>query len=77
LVDAAAAGDWTGEAKVTKLCRLFGSADIPIQELMKADGASIWVVDGIHRPLLVYRVISRLLIAEMEKDGDDGGKPRQ
>ena len=30
-----------------------------------------------HTKRITVRVASRLLIAEMEKDGDDGGKPRQ
>ncbi len=30
LLDAAAAGDWTKEAKVIDLCKLFGSAETPL-----------------------------------------------
>jgi hypothetical protein len=54
LTAAAAAGHWTGEAKVIDLCKLFGSSETPIQDLATSDGTSIWAGDGVHLTSLVY-----------------------
>jgi hypothetical protein len=48
LLDAAAAGDRTREAKVIDLCKLFGSAETPPQDLTTPDGTSVWAGDGVH-----------------------------
>jgi hypothetical protein len=48
LTDAAAAGHRTREAKVIDPCKLFGSAETPIQDLTTSDGTSIWAGDGVH-----------------------------
>ncbi len=42
LLDAAAVGDRTREAKVIDLCKLFGSAETPPQDLTTPDGTSVW-----------------------------------
>ncbi len=65
LVDAAAAGGRTGEAKGVNLCKLFGSAETPIQELTTADGTSILAGNGVHLTLPAYRGAARLLMAEL------------
>ncbi len=67
LLDAAAAGDWTKEAKVIDLCKLFGSAETPLQELTTLDGTSVWAGDGVHLTSPAYRVAGRLLAAELER----------
>ncbi len=67
LLDAAAAGDRTREAKVIDLCKLFGSAETPLQELTTPDGTSVWAGDGVHLTSPAYRVAARLLAAELER----------
>jgi hypothetical protein len=67
LLDAAAAGERTREAKVIDLCKLFGSAETPLQELTTPDGTSVWAGDGIHPTSPAYRVAARLLAAELER----------
>jgi hypothetical protein len=67
LLDAAAAGDRTREAKVIDVCKLFGSAETPLQELTTPDGTSVWAGDGVHLTSPAYRVAARLLIAELER----------
>jgi hypothetical protein len=59
LLDAAAAGDRTREAKVIDLCKLFGSAETPLQELTTPDGTSVWAGDGVHLTSPAYRVAAR------------------
>jgi hypothetical protein len=76
LLDAAAAGDRTREAKVIDLCKLFGSAETPLQELTTADGTSVWAGDGVHLTSPAYRVAARLLAAELERSGlGEAGEP--
>jgi hypothetical protein len=67
LLDAAVAGDRTREAKVIDLCKLFGSAENPLQELTTPDGTSVWAVDGVHLTSPAYKVVARLLAAELER----------
>jgi hypothetical protein len=67
LLDAAAAGDRTREAKVVDLCKLFGSAETPPQDLTTPDGTSVWAGDGVHLTSPAYRVAARLLTAELER----------
>ncbi len=67
LLDAAAAGDRTREAKVIDLCKLFGSAETSLQELTTPDGTSVWAGDGVHLISPAYRVAARLLMAELER----------
>ncbi len=67
LLDAAAAGDRTREAKVIDLCKLFGLAETPFQELTTPDGTSVWAGDGVHLTSPAYRVAARLLTAELER----------
>jgi hypothetical protein len=67
LLDVAAAGDQTREAKVIDLCKLFGSAETPLQELTTPDGTSVWAGDGVHLTSPAYRVAARLLAAELER----------
>jgi hypothetical protein len=67
LLDAAAAGDRTKEAKVIDLCKLFGSAETPLQDLTTSDGTSVWAGDGVHLTSPAYRVAARLLAAELER----------
>jgi hypothetical protein len=61
------AGDRTKEAKVIDLCKLFGSAETPLQELTTPDGTSLWAGDGVHLTSPAYRVAARLLAAELER----------
>ncbi len=76
LLDAAAAGDRTREAKVIDLCKLFGSAEIPFQELTTQDGTSVWAGDGVHLTSPAYRVAARLLTAELERaEHGETGEP--
>jgi hypothetical protein len=78
LIDAAAVGRRTGEAKVFDLCKLFGSAETPIQDLTTYDGTStgIWAGDGVHLTSPAYRVAALLLMAELERaDMAETGKP--
>ncbi len=76
LLDAAAAGDRTKEAKVIDLCKLFGSAETPLQELTTPDGTSVWAGDGVHLTSPAYRVAARLLAAELERLAlGDTGEP--
>ncbi len=67
LLDATVAGDRTKEAKVIDLCKLFGSAEIPLQELTTPDGTSVWAGDRVHLTSPAYRVAARLLAAELER----------
>jgi hypothetical protein len=67
LLDAAAAGGRTGGARVVDLCKLFGSAGTPFQELTTPDGTSVWAGDSVHLTSPAYRVAARLLIAELER----------
>jgi hypothetical protein len=67
LLDVAAAGDRTREAKVIDLCKLFGSAETPLQELTTPDGTSVWAGDRVHLTSPAYRVAARLLAAELER----------
>jgi len=76
LLDAAAAGDRTREAKVIDLCKLFGSAETPLQELTTPDGTSVWAGDGVHLTSPAYRVAARLLAAELERAAmGEAGEP--
>ena len=76
LLDAAAAGGRTGGARVIDLCKLFGSAETPFQELTTPDGTSVWAGDGVHLTSPAYRVAARLLIAELERsDKGEAGEP--
>jgi hypothetical protein len=76
LLDAAAAGDRTREAKVIYLCKLFGSAETPLQELKTPDGTSVWAGDGVHLTSPAYRVAARLLAAELERSAlGEAGEP--
>jgi hypothetical protein len=76
LLDAAAAGGRTGEARVVDLCKLFGSAETSFQELTTPDGTSVWAGDGVHLTSPAYRVAARLLIAELERsDKGEAGEP--
>jgi hypothetical protein len=76
LLDAAAAGDRTREAKVIDLCKLFGSAETPFQELTTPDGTSVWAGDGVHLTSPAYRVAARLLTAELERaEQGETGEP--
>jgi hypothetical protein len=59
LLDATAAGDRTREAKVIDLCKLFGSAETPLQELTTPDETSVWAGDGVHLTSPAYRVAAR------------------
>ncbi len=67
LLDAAAAGDRTREAKVIDLCKLFGSAETPLQELTTPDRTSVWAGYGVHLTSPAYRVAVRLLAAKLEQ----------
>ncbi len=76
LTEAAVAGHRTREAKVIDLCKLFGSAETPIQYLTTSDGTSIWAGDGVHLTSLAYRVAARLLMSELERaDHGEAGEP--
>ncbi len=76
LLYAAAAGSRTGEAKVIGLCKLFGSAETPLQELTTPDGTSVWAGNGVHLTSPAYRVAERLLMAELERsDHGEAGEP--
>jgi hypothetical protein len=76
LLDAAAAGDRTREAKVIDLCKLFGSAETPPQDLTTPDGTSVWAGDGVHLTSPAYRVAARLLTAELERSASgEMGEP--
>jgi hypothetical protein len=77
LLDAAAAGCRTGEAKAINLCKLFGSAEtLNFQDLTTPDGTSVWAGDGVHLTSPAYRVAARLLMAELEKsDHGEAGEP--
>jgi hypothetical protein len=76
LLDAAAAGERTRGARVIDLCKLFGSAETPFQELMTPDGTSVWAGDGVHLTSPAYRVAARLLIAELERsEQGETGEP--
>jgi hypothetical protein len=76
LLDATAVGCRTGEAKIINLCKLFGSAETPIQDLTTPDGTSVWAGDGVHLTSPAYRVAARLLMAELEKsDHGETGEP--
>jgi pyruvate/2-oxoglutarate dehydrogenase complex dihydrolipoamide acyltransferase (E2) component len=76
LLDAAAAGDRTREAKVIDLCKLFGSAETPLQELTTPDGTSVWAGDGVHLTSPAYRVAARLIAAELERSAmGEAGEP--
>jgi hypothetical protein len=75
LLDAAAAGDRTREAKID-LCKLFGSAETPLQELTTPDGTSVWAGDGVHLTSPAYSVAARLLAAELERSAmGEAGEP--
>ncbi len=67
LLDADAVGDRTKEVKVIDLCKLFGSAETPLQELTTPDGTSVWAGDGVHLTSPAYRVAARLLAAKLER----------
>jgi hypothetical protein len=76
LLDAAAAGDRAREAKVIDLCKLFGLAETPLQELTMLDGTSVWAGDWVHLTSAAYRVAARLLIAEFEwSELGEAGEP--
>jgi hypothetical protein len=76
LLDAAAAGDRTREAKVIDLCKLFGAAETPLQELTTPDGTSVWAGDGVHLTSPAYRVAARLLATELERSElGEAGEP--
>ncbi len=76
LLDAAAAGDWTRRARVIDLCKLFGSAETPFQELTTPDWTSVWAGDGVHLTSPAYRVAARLLTAELERaEQGETGEP--
>jgi hypothetical protein len=76
LLDAAEAGDRTREAKLIDLCKLFGSAETPPQDLTTPDGTSIWAGDGVHLTSPAYRVEARLLTAELERSASgEMGEP--
>jgi hypothetical protein len=76
LLDAAAAGDQTREAKVIDLCKLFGSAETPLEELTTPDGTSVWAGDVVHLTSPAYRVAARLLAAELERSAlGEAGEP--
>ncbi len=49
------------------LCKLFDSAETPLQELTTPDGTSVWAGDGVHLTSPAYRVAARLLTAELER----------
>jgi hypothetical protein len=76
LLDAAAAGDRTRGAREIDLCKLFGSAETPFQELTTPDGTSVWAGDGVHLTSPAYRVAARLLTAELERsEKGETGEP--
>jgi hypothetical protein len=69
-------GHRTKEAKVINLCKLFGSAETPIQDLTTSDGTSIWAGAGVHLTQPAYRVAARLLMAKLERaDHGEAGEP--
>ncbi len=71
-----AAGDRTRGARVIDLCKLFGSAETPFQELTTPDGTSVWAGDGVHLTSPAYRVAARLLTAELERsEPGETGEP--
>ncbi len=41
LTEILGSGGWTGKAKVSNLCKLFGWVETPIKELATADRASV------------------------------------
>jgi hypothetical protein len=76
LLDAAVAEDRTRGARVIDLCKLFGSAKTPFQELTTPDGTSVWAGDGVHLTSPAYRVAARLLTAELERtEQGETGEP--
>ncbi len=76
LLDAAAGGDRTREAKVIDLCKLFGSAETPFQELTTPDGTWVWAGNSVHLISPAYRVAARLLTAELERaEQGETGEP--
>jgi hypothetical protein len=76
LLDAAEARDRTREAKVIDLCKLFGSAETPLQELTTPDGTSVWAGNGFHLTSPACRVAARLLAAELERSAlGETGEP--
>jgi hypothetical protein len=76
LTDAAAPGLRTREAKVIDLCKLFGLAETPIQDLTTTDGTSIWAEDVVHLMSPAFKGVARFLMAELERaDHGEVGKP--
>ncbi len=63
LVDAAAAGKRTLEARVLNILEFFGTLESPLQELTTVDGTSIWAGDGVHLPSNATRVAAMKMMA--------------
>jgi hypothetical protein len=71
LAEAAAAGEWTGNARLVNILSFFGSGESSPQELTTVDGASIWAGDGIHLTSNASRVAARKLMADLAHGGED------
>ena len=72
LVDAAAAGKRTLEARVLNILEFFGTLESPLQELTTVDGTSIWAGDGVHLTSNASRVATRKLMADLAHGGLEG-----
>jgi hypothetical protein len=63
LIDAAAAGKRTMEARVLNILEFFGPLESPLQELTIVDGTSIWAGDGVHLTSNDTRVAAMKMMA--------------
>ncbi len=63
LIDAAAAGQRTMEARVLNILEFFSLLESPLQELTTVDGTSIWAGERVHRTSIATRVAAMKMMA--------------
>ncbi len=63
LIDAAAAGKRTTDARILNILEFFGPLESPLQELTTVDGTSIWAGDGVHLTSNATRVATMKMMA--------------
>jgi hypothetical protein len=63
LVDAAAAGKRTTDARILNILEFFGPLESPLQELTTVGGTSIWAGDGVHLTSNATRVAAMKMMA--------------
>jgi hypothetical protein len=77
LTEAAAAGEWTAEARILNMLGFFGPLESALQELTTVDGTSIWAGDGVHLTSNASRVTALKLMLYIATEGAGSEPPNK